>query len=83
MKTIRDYQGNICYLSDDVYILKNIESSFTSVNYKDGEYVRLISGVDGSNIPGYHFDPEWVTVCDIYANVASFYGVKKSQIEKV
>jgi len=48
--------------------------------YETGAKVRLISGVDNSHIPGYHFMHGFVTVCRIEADWAEFIGVRKENL---
>jgi hypothetical protein len=40
------------------------------------QLVCKISGVDGSIVPGYHFNKEWATVCPVNAECAMWVGVK-------
>lgn len=80
MKTLKTFDGRIGYLSDEVYYLNLDNTAGTTYDYKDGTYVRLISGVDGNKTPGYHFCSEYVTVCRCDAEVAEFVGFKKSEV---
>jgi hypothetical protein len=81
MKTIKDYIGNICTLSDDLYCITTNEHP--SKNYKKGTVVRLISGVDGVKIPGYHWNPLYATVSREDVNPAHFVGIKRSSLRKI
>ena len=82
MNTIKAYDGRVCNLSDEIYVLEGFESAFEDDHYQNGTRVRLISGVDGSPIPGYHFSKGYVTVCSVEAKVAEFRGCKRSQIRR-
>jgi hypothetical protein len=85
MKTITDFMGATRTLSEDVYEITKI--TFPNMNpvsgYGVGDKVRLISGIDNSVIPGYHFSKGFVAVCRVDAIVAEFLGVKKSHIKKI
>ena len=53
---------------------------FPSYNYDVGTRVRLISGIDGSKVPGHHFNPSYATVCRVDAEHAEFLGVPRSSL---
>lgn len=79
--TIKDSQGHDCYLSEDTYEVIGVEEQG---HYKNGTHVRLIGGVDEKyDHPGYHFYPEYRTVCRIDAPIAEFYGLRRSQLRKL
>jgi hypothetical protein len=69
-------------LSEEVYIWSPTVDDYTYINIRSGQVVRLISGVDDSDIPGYHFDDRWVTVCPVGAKTAKFIGVQKADLIK-
>ncbi len=67
--------GGYVELSDERYvILKGSSHSF--IGYGPGEIVRKISGVDNSDILGYHFMNGYSTVCREHAEQAEFCGIE-------
>jgi hypothetical protein len=66
-------------LSNEVYVVKDDEHPGCSA----GTLVRKISGVNDSVVPGYHFDPKWVTVCRKNATMAQFIGIMKKSLEPI
>lgn len=83
MNIIKDYAGRDCYLSDEVYVITDPETSSMNTYYRAGTLVRKISGVDNSNIPGYHFSHGWTTVCRIDAEIAQFHGVETKYLKRL
>jgi hypothetical protein len=89
METIKSSSdGRECKLSNVIYTIKDTKESREWLKemgrwYKPGTKVRLISGVDGSTIPGYHFEKGYVTICRVDAITAEFIGIKKSFLEKI
>lgn len=80
--TINDYMGRPYNLSDEVYeLLKPHEMS--GDKYPVGQRIRLISGVNGSPIPGYHTTPGHTTVCRVDAEIAEFLGIPKVYLKQV
>lgn len=75
MKPILDYHGELRFMSDEVYVITK-GKRYVGENYKQGCKVRLISGINGSDQPGYHFSPDYVTVCSVNATVAEFVGLR-------
>ena len=56
----------------------------------DGCLVRMISGTrpigadaERSEIPGFHFDPDYATVCPIWAKKAQWHGFKREYLKEV
>jgi hypothetical protein len=81
---IKDWQGETCYMSPEEYeIIKDDPALGKSSDYKIGLHVRKISGVDGSPVPGHHFNPNYVTVCRSDAETAQFIGVKRDAIKPI
>lgn len=87
MPSIKDYRGNDVALSEQRYRVKDTyDGGHTDLK---GKVVRLIAGVDGSSVPGYHFMKGWTTVCpderaDRYdEDVALFMGVPKNALVKI
>jgi len=83
MKTINDYQGKPCYLSNDLYIIASDEHP--SSNYKTGNVVRLIVRKEDferyEHPIGHHFSDVYVTVHNIEVkDCANFCGIKKHQL---
>jgi hypothetical protein len=77
---LRDTSGKECLLSREAYRLKED----ITLKYHSGIKVRLIGGVDDHyNIPGYHFNEDFVTVSKPGANPANFVGVRKNQLELI
>ena len=85
MKHIKNYNGQYENLSDEVYeILRGKEYDFDGMDdYKTGSKVRLISGVYGSEIAGYHFTGGWVTVCSVNVKIAEYIGFPKKDLKLV
>jgi len=70
--TIQGLDGKVHRLSQQKYQIKG----------QNGEF-RLINGLDGSKKIGYHRVPGWVCLCPVNANLATWYGEKKSDLVKV
>jgi hypothetical protein len=79
MLTIKAWNGRDCILSDEVYEILN--NDHPSRDYKKGCLVRKISGVGDSSTPGYHWRPEFVTVCRVGAEYAEFCGIEIDQLK--
>lgn len=79
--------GEKFYLSDEIYELTTdalveyvpLYREF----YRKGSRVRLISGMDGSDVPGRHWHPDYVTICHIGSDVPYFIGVFRHEIKLV
>jgi hypothetical protein len=67
-------------MSDEVYIITE-DNPIVGDGYQKDNKVRLISGVDGSSTPGYHFSKGYVTVCSIDAKIAEFVGLRQNTLE--
>ena len=67
-------------LSEDLYYCDDYLPGFGNDEKK---IVRLISGVRGCTELGWHFNPDWVSVCPIHSEYAIFRGVRRSMIKKV
>lgn len=82
--TILDVLGNVCHLSDEIYVVSEQNDHRSGVA---GKQVRLISGIRDSDgirrdLPGYHFSKGWRTVCPIdVGDVAKFIGIPSDQLE--
>lgn len=70
-------------LSEEVYVVNKRRSGNVANDYVTGTHVRMISGVDNSDVPGYHFSEGWVTVCRIDAKHPEWAGLKKTWLTKV
>lgn len=80
MRTIYSLEGKLCYLSDELYeVTKDHEINNTTA----GTLVRLISGVDGSNTPGYHFTNGYYTVHIVGSPHATFRGIPKDKLRRL
>ena len=79
--------GGAQLLGDTIFRLKSGPEG--SEKYSQGTLVRLITGTRADNgkrfnsTPGFHFDPDYVTVCRIDANGAEGVGVRKNALEFV
>lgn len=65
------------YLSSDVFRVRKVCPDFHHI--KVGDIVVLISGVDKSKIPGYHFSEGFTTVCPVEKAIDSnpeYLGIK-------
>lgn len=69
------------YLSEEVY--KIVADNRADPPYPVGTYVRLISGVDDSDKPGYHFRCDFRTVSRLGVLVPNFVGVPAQFLEPV
>lgn len=78
MPTIKDYMGKEQRLSNEIYVI-----TAKGGPYRRGTKVRLISGVDDSCTPGYHFNSEYVTVCKVGVKTAQFCGVRRRDLKLV
>jgi hypothetical protein len=78
MRTIRSSDNRVCQLSEEVFVI--VTDEHPSETYRRGAIVRLISDVDKSPEPGYHFSKEYKTVCRIDAKQAEFCGIKKANL---
>ena len=83
MLKMKDWEGKEYRVSDELYRLKVDKSELFGDNYKKGTPVRLIGGEGHVDEPGYHFDPNWLTVTCPTENAADFCGVKKSELELI
>lgn len=83
MKTLVSYDSEVVTLSDKVYRITDsaMMDGLGSKGYHAGDFVRLISGIEGSKTPGHHFNPDYFTVCSITAKTAEFVGVKKIHLQ--
>lgn len=77
---ILDYSGEWHFMSDEVYIVTK-DKPIAGEGYQKGDKVRLIDGVDGSVVPGYHFSDGYVTVCSVNVTVAEFVGLRRDTLE--
>ena len=71
--------GKVFFLSFDRFILEED----VTFSYKKGAFVRLISGINGSDIPGYHINKSYFTVCLEKVKYPQFIGVKKKHLKRV
>lgn len=76
------FDGRVCRLGPDVFTWRKGTRSIRAYHYPDA-MVRMISGVDGSDKIGYHFSREYVTVCLVEHEEATFLGVKPSELRKL
>lgn len=84
MRTITAKNGEIEFLSEELYVVNNDPHHPEELQRLLFEKkVRLISGVDGSKVPGYHFSKEWVTVCPEDADHPMYIGVRKHSLTKI
>jgi hypothetical protein len=81
---MKDFQGNECAVSEQLYRLIVDKSELFGEEYRQDAQVKLIGGVDGHfNEPGYHFASGYVTITHPNASPAHFCGVKKSELELI
>lgn len=80
MITMLNYEGRLIYLSDDIYVVKR---DIANTRLKKGDQVRLISGINNSDIPGFHFDQTSVTVCPANSDVPRWIGVYTTNLRKL
>jgi hypothetical protein len=85
MFSIKKYDGTSCTVSEEIYELTEDRICLGEPvpDYSKGTRVRLISGIDGSHMPGYHGIRGFVTVCRVEATTAEFIGVKKKSLRLV
>lgn len=79
MKEEKDY-----LLSDEVYV--NVQPNNAPRHNEaqnPGVRLRLISGVAGVNIPGFHYRQGWVTVCRERRSQAEWQGIEERYIQRV
>jgi hypothetical protein len=69
----------VCNLSGDIYVITG--DGHPAGDYQSGTKVRLISGVNGNSTPGWHYNPEYATVCRIDSDHAEFLGFKRTQLK--
>lgn len=81
-REINDYAGRPRALSKEVFVISQKDAEISS-RYREGMLVQLIAGVDNSPTPGHHFQPGWVTVCRLDAEVAEFVGFKRKNITEI
>lgn len=79
MSKIKDWRGISQELGNQIYEV--IESDVSG--YGPGTLVRLISGVDDSKVPGYHFNSAYRTVCRLDAERAEFIGIHRQYLKPV
>jgi hypothetical protein len=76
MKSISFDDGQTLNISEEIYLVKD-----------DKDLYVMISGVEDSPVPGYHFSEGWVTLCnikDIYNKKhPNWIGFSINQISKV
>jgi len=81
--TIKGTDGIERTLSPEIFILRSRKlEPVQGEPYQFGIQVRLISGVNDSIVPGYHYREGWVTVCRTNARVAEFVGFKSKELEQ-
>lgn len=77
-----DYAGRVCFVSYETYKWSGNQSSHQA-SYPDSTF-QLISGINNSKVPGYHFRPGWVTVCPVEKDrPALFLGVPKTALQLI
>src|ERR1035437_6187674 len=81
-KKIRAFGGTMESLGDTVFRLKSEQSE----DYPAGTLVRLISNAKADDkksgkTPGFHSNPDYVSVCRLQAKAAEYVGVKKEELE--
>lgn len=76
MKEMIDHFHNRkVFISDEVYeVIEN------TIHVKKGDKVRLISGIEGNPIPGYHFSSGWKTVCRDNATEPQYLGIRETEL---
>lgn len=83
LETIINARGDICNLSNEVYVYaypRGYNKEDKKWGHEEGEY-RLISGVDDNDEVGYHFSRGWVTACPEGSELALFCGFQKSDLK--
>lgn len=78
MRQIKRSYDNKEVTLDDSKVLIVLTNEHPS--YKKGTLVYPISGIDGNETPGYHFNKDYMTVCRIGASQAEFCGIKKKNL---
>lgn len=81
MIEIPNFMGEPRYMSDEVYEISKPNKNVP--NFPKGTRVRLISGVDDSTTPGYHFTPGYVAVWHADATQAGAVGFLRTSLKKV
>lgn len=72
---IRDYYGDLVSVGDDIYVVT--APGDMGLGYPVGTHVRLIALRDHPDEPGWHMNPDFVSVTDINARCAQFVGCRK------
>lgn len=80
MEITNKISGMTYNLSDEVYVILD-NPTMDMKGYCAGDKVRLISGVYESEIPGYHHDKDFWTVCGIGETTPCWVGVRKVNLK--
>lgn len=82
---ITDYSGEWEKLSQETYEIITLDGTMhiEDRDYSLGSRVKLISGVDDSDVCGYHFREGWVTVCREKSFTAEFLGFPRKNLRLV
>ncbi len=86
LPTIKNWRGEKRSLSREIYVYtpdKDSDPKYEVHTEYVGKKVRLISGIDQSEVPGYHPTEGWVAVCPVDIDVAVTLGVKATEITLV
>lgn len=75
MRIYDETSGQYHTLSEEVYEVI-AGGGWGQGMFPKGSKVRLISGVNRSLIPGYHFSPGYVTVCRVESVTADHFGMQ-------
>ena len=82
MKTIKAYDGRICRLSDERYVILDNEHPSHDTKYGKGDIVHLISSEKNESL-GQHFSTGYRTVCSENAAQAEFCGIKRTALAEL
>lgn len=78
-----DFAGRACFLGDEVFVWRKKAESLFALDYPSSMF-QLISGIRGSQVPGYHTVLGWVTICPLEKNRPAFFmSVKRSDLRKL
>lgn len=79
LTALKDSEGNVCRLGDELY-----------VDPENGDIYRPISGLydhttgELNDVPGWHFDSDWITLCPIFCKVGAIHlGYHKDKVIKL
>jgi hypothetical protein len=77
--TILDYYGDPVMVGEDVYVIT--KPGDMGFGYPVGTHVRFVALREHPNRPGWHYNPDFVSVTDINARCAQFVGCRKTALK--